>query len=79
MMPAPTRQEVETALDKCRSDLIKHGGNVQLLGINAQGVVLVRLMGACSGCKSAGATLHDVIEKALKTELPGVSSVQAIM
>lgn len=78
-MAAPTRAEVEAALDKCRGELIKHGGNVQLLGVNDQGVVLVRLIGACSGCKSAGATLHNVIEKALREELPGVTSVQAVM
>ncbi|MFH1033362.1 MAG: NifU family protein [Pseudomonadota bacterium] len=78
-MAAPTRLEVEAALDKCRGELIKHGGNVQLLGVNEQGVVLVRLTGACSGCKSAGATLHDVIEKSLKETLPRVTSVQAVM
>lgn len=78
-MAAPTREQVQTALDKCRGELVKHGGDVQLLGVNDQGVVLVRLLGACSGCKSAGATLHNVIEKALKEDLPGVTSVQAVM
>ncbi|MFZ5584767.1 MAG: NifU family protein [Thermodesulfobacteriota bacterium] len=78
-MAAPTRQEVEAALDKARPELIKHGGNVTLLGVNDAGVVLVRLVGACAGCKAAGATLHNVIEATLKAELPGVTSVQAVM
>lgn len=74
-----TREQVEAALEAARPELIKHGGNVELLGVNAQGVVLVRLTGACQGCKSAGGTLHNVIEKTLKEKLPGVSSVQAVM
>lgn len=79
-MAVITRQQVEAALDKARKELKSHGGNVELLGINKQGVVLVRLVGACSGCKSAGATLHNVIEKTLMEELPGgVTSVQAVM
>ena len=78
-MAAPTREQVETALEKARVELWKHKGDVQLLGVNDQGVVLVRLMGACSGCQSAGATLHNIIEKALKEQLPGVASVQAVM
>jgi Fe-S cluster biogenesis protein NfuA len=78
-MSAPTREQVEAALESARAELISHGGNVELIAVNAAGVVLVRLIGACSGCKSAGATLHNVIEKALKERLPGVTGVQAVM
>jgi Fe-S cluster biogenesis protein NfuA len=78
-MAAPTREEVEAALEAARAELISHGGNVELIAVNAAGVVLVRLIGACSGCKSAGATLHNVIEKTLKERLPGVTGVQALM
>ena len=74
-----TREAVETALDKARPTLKKHGGNVELLAVNDQGVVLVRLTGACSGCKYASSTLHDVIEKELKAVLPEVSRVEAVM
>ncbi|MFH1057214.1 MAG: NifU family protein [Pseudomonadota bacterium] len=76
---AVTRAQVEAALDKARPELIKHGGNVTLLGVNEAGVVLVRLVGACAGCHSAGATLHNVIEATLKAELPEITSVQAVM
>ncbi len=78
-MSAPTREMVEEALEAARPELVKHGGNVELLGVNAAGVVLVRLVGACSGCKSASGTLHNVIEKALKERLDGVTSVQAVL
>lgn len=74
-----TRQAVEQALEAARPDLKRHGGNVELVAVNDQGAVLLRLTGACAGCSKASITLHEVIEKALKERLPGVSSVQAIM
>lgn len=78
-MPAPTRQEVEQALDRARPELQKHGGNVELVAVNDQGAVLLKLTGACSGCQFASATLHDIIEKTLKETLPGITKVDAIM
>lgn len=74
-----TRLEVEAALNEARPELVKHGGNVELVAVNAEGVVLVRLVGACSGCKHAGATLANIIEKTLKERLPGISRVEALM
>lgn len=78
-MKAPSRDEVERALDAARPELVKHGGNVELMAVNPDGVVLVRLVGACSGCKHALGTLHNVIEKELKARLPGVNRVEALM
>jgi Fe-S cluster biogenesis protein NfuA len=78
-MSVPTREQVEAALEKARPALVEHGGNVELVGVNDQGVVLVRLTGACSGCKFASATLHDVIEKALKEALPAITRVEAVL
>jgi len=75
----PSRAEVESALDLARPKLKEHKGNVELLGVNDQGVVLVRLTGACSGCAYASTTLHEVIEKTLKEKLPGVRRVEALM
>lgn len=74
-----TREAVEKALDVARAELKKHGGNVDLVGVNDQGVVLVRLMGACSGCASANVTLKEIIEKSLKEQLPGIDRVEALM
>jgi len=78
-MAAPTREEVEAALESARAELISHGGNVELIAINAAGVVLVRLVGACSGCKNAATTLRNLIEKELKKRLPVLTGVQAVM
>ena len=74
-----TRDAVEKALDVARAELKKHGGNVDLVGVNDQGVVLVRLMGACSGCASANVTLKEIIEKSLKEQLSGINRVEALM
>ena len=78
-MSQVTREEVEAALSEARVELAKHGGNVELVAVNDQGVVLVRLMGACSGCASANITLKEIIEKSLKEKLPAVARVEALM
>ena len=78
-MAEVNRDAVEQALDVARAELKKHGGNVDLVGVNDQGVVLVRLMGACSGCASANVTLKEIIEKSLKEQLPGINRVEALM
>ncbi|MCB2226568.1 MAG: NifU family protein [Desulfarculaceae bacterium] len=74
-----SKDQVEAALGIARAELAKHGGNVELLGVNDQNVVLVRLMGACSGCASAKVTLKEIIEKSLKEQLPAVARVEALM
>ncbi len=70
---------IETALDEIRPALAADGGNVEFIDANDEGVVLVRLQGACSGCASASVTLKMGIEKTLKEKVPGVTAVQAIM
>lgn len=73
------RAQVDAALDAARPELIEHGGNVELVAVSPDGVALVRLQGACSGCKHASATLHNIIEKALKEQLPELKRVEAIL
>lgn len=77
-MSALSKEKVEAALEAARPELVKHGGNVELMAVNDQGVVLVRLLGACSGCKHAGATLKNVVEKSLKEQIPEILRVEAI-
>jgi Fe-S cluster biogenesis protein NfuA len=52
---------------------------VEILGVSPDGVVLLRLTGACSGCKFASATVHNIIEKSLREQLPELKSVEAVM
>lgn len=70
---------VENALDEIRPALQADGGNVEFIDTNDEGVVLVRLQGACSGCPSASMTLKMGIERTLKEKVPGVTAVEAIM
>lgn len=70
---------IESALDEIRPALQADGGDVEFVDFNDEGVVLVRLQGACSGCPSASMTLKMGIERTLKEKVPGVTSVEAIM
>ena len=73
------KNDIEAALDEIRPALIQDGGNVEYVDTNDDGVVLVRLQGACAGCPSATMTLKMGIERTLMERVPGVTAVQAIM
>lgn len=73
------KSAIESALDEIRPALQADGGNVEFVDFNDEGVVLVRLQGACSGCPSASMTLKMGIERTLKEKVPGVTAVEAIM
>ena len=67
------KEEVEAVLESVRPMLIKDGGNVELVDIE-DGVVKVRLVGACVSCSSSTMTLKMGIEKALKKALRNLSA-----
>ncbi len=71
------KERVEDALQKVRPSLQADGGDVQLLDVNDDGVVTVKLMGACGGCPMSQMTLKMGIEKVLKQNVPEVKSVQS--
>ena len=73
------RKAVENALAKTRTLLKKDGGDVELVDITADGIVKVRLKGACNGCPMATMTLKSVIERALRNEVPEVKQVQQVL
>lgn len=73
------KEKIEAALNEIRPALQADGGNVEFVDANEQGVVLVRLQGACAGCPSATMTLKMGIERTLMERVPGVTAVQAIM
>lgn len=73
------KEKVEAALEQIRPHLQADGGNVELVEvIEKEGVVRVRLQGACSGCPMSAMTLRNGIERALKQQVPEVKSVVAI-
>lgn len=71
------REKVEAALEKVRPALLADGGDVQLVDVK-DGVVSVRLTGACSGCPMSAMTLKSGIERVLKEQVPGVKDVVAL-
>ncbi len=71
------KEEVEEVLETLRPMLMQDGGNVELVDIE-DGVVKVRLVGACSSCSSSTMTLKMGIEKALKKAIPMVRCLESV-
>ncbi|GAB6057052.1 NifU family protein [Desulfonatronum parangueonense] len=71
------REKVEQVLDKVRPYLQRDGGNVELVDVTEDGVVTVRLTGACKGCPMSQMTLKNAVEKTILKELPEIKSVRA--
>ncbi len=72
------KEKVEAALNKVRPALMADGGNVELIDVQADGVVKLRLTGACGGCPMSQMTLKMGIERLLKREVPEVKEVIAV-
>jgi Fe-S cluster biogenesis protein NfuA len=72
------REKVQSALDKIRPALQADGGDVELVSVGEDGLVKVRLKGACGGCPMATMTLKQGIERTLKKEVPEVKEVVAV-
>ena len=73
--PVPVRERVTGALDEVRPYLATHGGGVELLDV-ADGVVRLRLEGACHGCPSSAATLRGAVEEAIARAAPDVDRIE---
>ncbi|MEW5758923.1 MAG: NifU family protein [Candidatus Omnitrophota bacterium] len=72
------RERVEKALEKIRPNLQADGGDVELVEVTADGIVKVRLRGACGCCPMSQMTLKQGIERLIKQEVPEVKSVEAV-
>ena len=72
------KEQVEKALEKIRPSLQADGGDVELMDISEDGIVKVKLTGACRGCPMSQLTLKMGIEKALKQAVPEVKEVQSV-
>jgi len=71
------REKVEEVLEKVRPHLEADGGGVELVDV-VDGIVSVRLTGACGACPSSTMTLKMGIERALKEEIPDLVEVQQV-
>jgi Fe-S cluster biogenesis protein NfuA len=71
------KEKVQTVMDKIRPMLQADGGDVELIDVE-NGIVKVRLTGACKGCPMSQMTLKNGIERLLKKEIPEVKSVESV-
>ena len=70
--------QVQEVIGKLRPFLLRDGGDVELVDVDDEGIVLLRLKGTCGNCPSSAITLKAGIERALVAEVPGVSEVEQI-
>jgi len=76
--PVDLETRVREALDKTRPYLRSHGGNVELVGIEPDGAVRLRMQGSCHGCPSSAVTLKLAIEQAIRDAAPDVTSIVVV-
>ena len=72
------REQIEKVLEKVRPMLAADGGNVELVEVSDDGVVKLKLTGACGCCPMSQMTLKMGIERILKQEVPEVKEVVAV-
>jgi len=70
--------KIEEVLESIRPALNADGGDVEFLRFRQDGVVELRLLGACEDCPISMMTLKEGIERRLKNDVPGVTEVQAV-
>ncbi|MDF0727428.1 NifU family protein [Cytobacillus sp. S13-E01] len=70
-------EQVQEVLDKLRPFLLRDGGDCELVDVE-DGVVKLRLLGACGSCPSSTITLKAGIERALLEEVPGIVEVEQV-
>jgi Fe-S cluster biogenesis protein NfuA len=71
------REDVEKALQKIRPALQADGGDIELIDV-VDGIVKVKLTGACAGCPMSQMTLKRGVERVLKEQVPEVKSVESV-
>ncbi len=71
------KERVDQALEMIRPALQADGGDIEVVEISEDGVVTVRLMGACGGCPMSQMTLQQGVERLLVEQVPEVTKVEA--
>lgn len=72
------KEEIIKALEEIRPALQADGGDVELVDVTPEGIVKVRLKGACHGCPMSQMTLKAGIEQTLKAYVPEVKGVESV-
>jgi Fe-S cluster biogenesis protein NfuA len=71
-------EKVKAVIDQVKPALQADGGDIDLVDVTPEGVVRVRLQGACRGCPGAAMTLKMGVERMLKAKIPEVKSVENV-
>ena len=78
-MSETLKDKVTPVLDEVRKMLQADGGDLDLVEVTDDGIVKVRLQGACRGCPGAAMTLKQGVERTLKERVEGVTAVENVM
>jgi len=77
MAMSATKERIEKALEELRPNLQADGGNIELIDVR-EGVVKVKLTGACAGCPMSQMTLQWGVEQFLKKKVPEIQKVESV-
>jgi Fe-S cluster biogenesis protein NfuA len=72
------KEKVQTVINEIRPNLQADGGDIELVDVTQDGIVKVRLRGACHGCPGAAMTLKMGVERLLKSKIPEVKAVENV-
>jgi Fe-S cluster biogenesis protein NfuA len=72
------KEKVQKVIDQIRPNLQADGGDIELVDVGEDGVVKVKLQGACRGCPGAAMTLKAGVERMLKANVPEVKTVENV-
>ena len=72
------KEKVEKALETVRPHLLADGGNVELVDVTEDGIVSVKLTGACGSCPMAAMTLQYGVTNAIKQAVPEIKEVKSV-
>ncbi len=75
---ADIKEKVIPVIEKIRPMLQADGGDIELIDVGDDGVVKVKLVGACAGCAMSQYTLKLGVERLLKHEIPEVTTVESV-
>jgi Fe-S cluster biogenesis protein NfuA len=77
-MEVVVKERVQKVIDEIRPALQADGGNIELVEVGEDGIVKVRLMGACGSCPMSQLTLKRGVEARLKAKIPEVKEVVSV-
>ena len=72
------REQVQEVINEIRPNLQADGGDIDLVDVTDDGIVKVKLRGACSGCPGAAMTLKMGVERILKQRIPQVTGIENV-